>query len=70
MDDEGVGRDEAMDAQPTLEVHLPGQPATDLDRMELAPKGLGERAVDHALEAPFELLESHAAVSLPVSTPR
>ena len=59
-----------MDAQPTLEVHLPGQPATDLDRMEFAPERLGEGAVYHALEAPFELLESHAGVSLPVSTPR
>ena len=69
MDDKGVGRDEAVDAQPPLEVHLPGEATTDLDRMELAPKCLGERAVHHALEAPFELLESHAGVSLPGSTP-
>ena len=69
VDDEGIGRDEAMDPHPALEVHLPGQPTTDLHRVELAPEGLGEGAVDHALEAPFELLESHAGVSLPVSTP-
>ena len=66
---ERIGRDEAVDAQPPLEVHLPGEAATDLDRVELTPKRLGESAVDHALEAPFELLESHAGVSLPGSTP-
>ena len=69
VDDEGVGRDEAVDAQAPLEVHLPGHPTADLHRMELAPEGLGEGAVDHALEAPFELLQSHVGVSLPVSTP-
>ena len=53
----------------TLEVHLPGHAATDLHRVELAPERLGEGAVYQALEAPFELLESHAGVSLPVSTP-
>ena len=53
-----------------LEVHLPGQPATDLHGMELASERLGEGAVHQALEAPFELLESHAGVSLPVPTPR
>ena len=69
VDDEGIGRDQAVDAQAPLEVHLPGQPAPDLHRMEFAPEGLGEGAVDHALEAPFELLQSHVGVSLPVSTP-
>ncbi len=69
VDDEGIGRDEAVDAEAPLQVHLPGHPAADLHRMEIAPEGLGESAVDHALEAPFELLQSHVGVSLPVSTP-
>ena len=69
VDDEGIGRDQAMDAEAPLQVHLPGHPTTDLHGVELAPEGLRERAVDHALEAPFELLQSHVGVSLPVSTP-
>ena len=69
VDDEGIGRDQPVDAQAPLQVHLPGHPAPDLHRMEFAPEGLGEGAVDHALEAPFELLQSHGGVSLPVSTP-
>ena len=67
--DEGIGRDESVDPQAPLEVHLPGEAATNLHGVEVTPKCLGERAVDQALEAPFELLESHAGVSLPVPTP-
>ena len=69
MDHEGIGRDEAVDAQAPLEVHLPGDPASDLHGVEFAPERLGEGAVDHALEAPFEPLESHVGVSLPGSPP-
>ncbi len=67
---ERVGRDEAVDAQPALEVHLAGEPTTDLDGLEFTFERPRERPVDHPLEAPFELLESHAGVSLPVATPR
>ena len=57
-----------MDAHAALKVHLPGDTATDLDRVEFTPEGLGQGAVYQALEAPFEFLESHAGVSLPVGT--
>jgi hypothetical protein len=59
-----------MDAQLTLEVHFSGQATTDLHGMQLTPKGFGERAIDNALEAPFELLKSHAGYSLSVPTSR
>jgi hypothetical protein len=38
--------------------------------MQLTPKGFGERAINNALEAPFELLKSHADHSLSVPTSR
>ena len=69
VDHEGIGRDQAVHAHAALQVHLPGHPASDLHRVEVAPEGLGEGAVDHALEAPFEPLESHVGVSLPGSPP-
>ena len=41
------------------QVHLPGEPAADLDRLQPAAEGPGEDALDQALEAALELLESH-----------
>jgi len=69
VDYEGVGGDEAVDAESAIEVHLSGYAAPDLHRVQFAPEGLGEGAVDQALEALFELLKYHDGASLPVSTP-
>ena len=56
---EGVGRDEAPDPHPTVQVHLAGQPAADFDRLEVASKRLGQRALHQTLESLLKLLESH-----------
>ena len=56
---EGVGRDEAPHPHPPVQVHLPRQPPADLDRLEVASKRLGQRALHQTLEALLKLLESH-----------
>jgi len=58
-DGEVVGRDEAPDAHPPVEVHLAGQSSADLDRLEVAPKRLGQRSLHQTLESLLKLLESH-----------
>ena len=56
---EGVGRDETPDPHPSVEVHLACQPAADFDRLEVASKRLGQRALHQTLESLLKLLESH-----------
>jgi hypothetical protein len=67
-DFEVIGRDQSVNPQPTPEVHFSREATADLHRMQLTPKGFGERAIDNALKAPFELLKSHAGHSLSVPT--
>ena len=55
----GIGRDEAPHTHPPVQVHLAGQPAADLDRLEVASKRLGQRTLHQTLEALLKLLESH-----------
>jgi len=42
-----------------VQVHFARQPPTDLDRLEVASKRLGQRSLHQTLEALLKLLESH-----------
>ena len=58
-DRKGVGGDEPPNPHPAVEVHLPSQSTPDLDWLEIASEGLGQRSFHEALEPVLELLESH-----------
>jgi hypothetical protein len=60
VDIELIGRNDAAHAHGPVEVHFPGQAPTELDRLQLAPEGLGKGPFDHALQTALELPESHA----------
>ena len=67
---EGVGRDEAPHPHPPVQIHLAGQPAADLDRLEAASKWLGQRTLHQTLEALLKLLESHGLRQITGRAPR
>ena len=56
---ERVRGDQPANSDPPVEVHLPCQSAADLDRLEVASEGLGQRSFHKTLESVLELLESH-----------
>jgi hypothetical protein len=54
-----VGRDEAVHAHGPVEVHLPGDTASELDGLYPAAKRLREDALDQPLQPLLELMQSH-----------
>ena len=65
-----AGREPRIDVLVNNAGALFGSRRLTVDGLELTFERPRERPVDHPLEASFELLESHAGVSLPVATPR
>jgi hypothetical protein len=53
-----------------VQIHLAGQPAADLDRLEAASKRLGQRTLHQTLEALLKLLESHCLPEITGRGPR
>src|SRR5690606_39188672 len=70
-DGEGVGHvGPAPHPDGAVVVHLPHQPAAELDGTEAALEGPCEGAFDHALEPPFEPSDTHRRRGYPVRAGR
>src|SRR5581483_12331007 len=65
---EGIGRDQAVDADRAAIVHLPGEAAADLYGLEAAAEGPGEDPLDERLETALEPVQTH--VAHPTGAPR